>query len=136
MIKKLILTVLITLPFLYQPVNATIVPFATPSSSTPTTISVIVAKVVSINGSISKDKVILQWVVSENENAELFEVEKSTDGKNFSLAALVFGTDKAATDNYEFYEKKGKKKMIYRIKIINKNRTIEYSSVVVINPKA
>ena len=78
----------------------------------------------------------LQWIVSENENAAQFEVEKSTDGKNFSMAALVFGTDKTATDNYQFYEKAGKKKVAYRIKIINKNQTIDYSSVIEIDPKA
>ena len=138
MIKNIAFIVLITLRVFYQQSNAqeNITPFAKPSPLPPATISVISAKVVSINGHISKDKVILQWIVSENENAELFEVEKSTDGKNFSLTALVFGTDKTATDNYEFYEKKGKKKVVYRIKIINKNKTIEYSSVIVINPKA
>ena len=78
----------------------------------------------------------LQWVVSENENAAQFEVEKSFDGKIFTMAALVFGTDKTETDNYQFYEKAAKKKVVYRVKIINKNQTVEYSPVIEIDPNA
>lgn len=78
----------------------------------------------------------LNWTVGENETAERFEIEKSSDGKNFTLAALVFGTDKPETGNYRFYEKAGSKKIIYRIKLINKNRETHYSTIVEINPNA
>ncbi len=64
-----------------------------------------------------------------------FEIEKSIDGKNFSMAALVFGTDKTETDNYMFYEKATKKKMMYRVKVINKDQTVDYSSIIEIDPK-
>ncbi len=87
-------------------------------------------------GTVKNNKVVLNWVVDENETADLFEVEKSTDGVNFSLAALVFGTDKPAIDTYEFYEKAGNQKMMYRIKIVNKNKKAVYSAVVAINPAA
>ncbi len=73
-------------------------------------------------------------MVGENETADQFEVEKSTDGKTFTLTALVFGTDKPETDKYQFYEKAGDQKILYRIKLINKNRSIEYSDVIEINP--
>ncbi|MEO7393546.1 MAG: hypothetical protein ABIU11_01310 [Chitinophagaceae bacterium] len=92
------------------------------------------ARVININASISKNKVFLEWIVSENESAAQFEVEKSIDGKNFIMTALVFGTDKIASDTYQFYEKKGNSKVQYRIKIINKNQTVEYSSAIEINP--
>jgi hypothetical protein len=72
--------------------------------------------------------------VSQNETADQFEVEKSTDGKHFFLAALVFGTDKAENGRYEFYEKGGHQKILYRIKVINKNRETGYSPVVEITP--
>jgi hypothetical protein len=138
MIKNIVLITLITLRVFYQPANTkeNIAPFASPSPLPPTTILATPAKVVSINGHISNNKVMLQWVVTENEQAAQFEVEKSADGKTFSMAALVFGTDKTLTDNYQFYEKAGKKKIIYRVKIINKNQTIEYSPVIEIDPKA
>lgn len=50
------------------------------------------------------------------------------------MAALVFGTDKTETDNYQFYEKAGNQKVLYRIKLINKNLKAEYSTVVEVNP--
>lgn len=117
-----------------SPAQTDIAPFASPSPLPTTTLSVGPAKVISFDGSISNQKVILNWVVSENETADLFEVEKSTDGKNFYMAALVFGTDKSETSKYQFYEKAGKQKTVYRIKLINKNKQTEYSEIVEINP--
>src|SRR5258706_12801284 len=92
------------------------------------------AKLISFKGSINKNKIMLQWAVKENETADQFVVEKSSDGKNFAVAALVFGTDKSETDNYEFYEKANNKKVSYRIKLISKNQETEYSPVIEINP--
>ena len=109
------------------------VPFTTPSvisSSAPLS----TAQLVSFKGSITNNKVVLQWVVKENETADQFAVEKSTDGKSFTVAALVFGTDKPQTDKYEFYEKANTKKISYRIKLINKNKKTEYSTVILIDP--
>ena len=81
------------------------------------------------------NKVILQWLVAENETADQFEVERSSDGKSFSMAALVFGTDKSETDQYQFYEKVNPKKMLYRIKLIGKDGQATYSSVIEIAPE-
>ena len=137
MIKNIAFIVLITLRVFYQPstTKENFVPFASPSPLPLPTISIETAKVISINGFIKNNKAMLQWIVSENENAVLFEVEKSTDGENFMMIALVFGTDKTETDNYEFYEKASKKKAVYRIKIINKDKTIAFSPVIQISPK-
>lgn len=115
-------------------------PFASPvpdhaiSLTSPLSTSTLPARLLRIEGSIIDHKVILNWVVGENETADQFEVEKSTDGKNFIMAALVFGTDKNNSANYQFYEKAGNQKVSYRIKLINKNRKTEYSPVVEINP--
>ncbi|HYM94629.1 MAG TPA: hypothetical protein VET23_10850 [Chitinophagaceae bacterium] len=92
-------------------------------------------KLISFQGCVDNNKVMLHWEVSENEVADQFEVEKSVDGKNFSMAALVFGTDKPHTDSYMFYEKSITKKMLYRIKIIDKKGNITYSDALTIDPK-
>jgi hypothetical protein len=92
------------------------------------------AKIVDFKGTINKNKVLLQWMVKENENADQFVVEKSSDGKNFAMAALVFGTDKAETENYQFYEKANHKKNSYRIKLVTKKKETEYSAVIEIGP--
>ena len=121
MIKNIAFFVLLALRLSYQP-SATdqSVPFTSPSPTPapPPAAFVMPAKVVNLSGNISNNKVLLNWIVNDNESASHFEVEKSTDGKNFSTAALVFGTDKSNTDAYQFYEKATKKKLIYRIKII------------------
>ena len=90
-------------------------------------------KVLSFQGTRSNNKISMQWVIAENETAEQFEIEKSVDGKNFSIVALVFGTDKAETETYMFYEKSGSKKVSYRIKCIDKNQNITYSDILVID---
>ena len=89
-----------------------------------------VASVNSIHCSISNGRVLLKWNISNNHEADQFEVESSTDGKKFSMAALVFGTDKENSDDYFFFEKAKKKKAFYRVKIISKDKSIHYSDVV------
>ena len=94
------------------------------------------ASFTSFKASLKNKKVVLYWAVKENETASQFEVEKSADGVNFKLTALVFSSDKPADASYQFYEKAGNQKMTYRIKLINRNSGAEYSPVVEINPKA
>lgn len=109
-----------------------------PFTSTDTTLHYIkqTAGLLNVNATISKNKVFLNWVVSENETADMFEVEKSEDGKNFSLAAIVFGTDNAKDESYQFYEKAKFKKIFYRIKLINKNKQTAYSTLIEVSLKA
>jgi hypothetical protein len=90
------------------------------------------ARFVQVNGSRRDQKVYLEWTVDENETADQFQVEKSTDGRKFSVAAFVFGTDRGNRDTYRFYENVGKEKLVYRIKLINKNKQTGYSAAIVI----
>ena len=128
--------ILVALRIAYQPsvAQTDIASFASPSSFSSGASAPKPAKLLRFNGNISNNKVFLQWEMSENETADMFEVEKSTDGKYFTMAALIFGTDKPETGNYSFYEKANTKKFYYRIKAINKNRQTEYSDVIEINP--
>ena len=80
-----------------------------------------VAKLISFKSTTIKGKISLNWVVSDNQDADRFEIERSLDGKIFEMAALVFGTDKAGNDNYQFFEKENKSKTFYyRVKTIGK----------------
>jgi hypothetical protein len=127
----------ITLSLVHKPIYAASahIPFITPFtvSHLPSD-SAKIASFISLNGSIVNNKVILQWQVSGNEAADQFEVERSLDGKNFSMAALVFGTDKSETDQYMFYEKANPKKAEYRVKLIGKDKQTIYSTVIEIAP--
>ena len=137
MIKYSLFFTLLALRLFYQPSNAqeTIAPFASPTYAYASTVGKS-PSVINFNGNITNNRVLLQWQVNENEAADQFEIEKSTDGKNFSLAALVFGTDKPETDNYWFYEKAKQKKFYYRVKMITKSKNSSYSSIIEIKPNS
>jgi len=124
--------IIVALRIVFHPSDAQsgIAPFTSPSTLPASAHSLAPAKLISI----SDHKVILNWVVGQNETADKFEIEKSADGKIFTLAALVSGTDRPERDNYQFYERSGNKKVMYRIKMVNKNRQSEYSAVIEINP--
>lgn len=137
MIRAAALIIIIALRIFYQPgVQANIIPFAGQSSLSTAAILNSSAKLISFTGICKNDKVFLEWTVEENEAACQFEVERSTDGKKYSLTALVFGTDKSEAGKYQFYEKKGRQKTMYRLKLIHKNKKAEYSPVVEIIPNA
>jgi hypothetical protein len=80
--------------------------------------------------SIKNHRVLLNWTIDNNESANQIEIESSNDGKNFTMAALVFGTDKKDTDSYAYFEKAKKGKTWYRLKIINKDSSIQYTDIV------
>lgn len=103
------------------------------NSSAPVTASTVsssTAVVNQLNCSVKNNRVLLNWVIDNNQSTNQIEVESSTDGKNFTMAALVFGTDKKDSDNYYFYEKAKKGKIFYRLKIIEKDSNVQYSAIV------
>ncbi len=89
-----------------------------------------VASISKIKCTISNGRVLLNWNIVNNQQADQFEIESSTDGKKFHMAALVFGSEKQDTDDYFFYEKATKKKTFYRLKIINKDKSFHYSDII------
>jgi ADP-ribosylglycohydrolase len=91
-------------------------------------------KVTNFNGSINKSKVLLNWMVEENQDADQFEVQRSSDGNSYEMAALVFGTDSAERNAYKFYEKAKKIKTYYRVKIIGKNGAVTFSEIYIALP--
>jgi hypothetical protein len=118
----------------YPPQSASQVdPFTSPASIRLHELKVPVT-LLSFEGKLNSKKVLLNWVVSENQTADKFEVEKSEDGIHFRLTALVFGTDKPDNCSYAFYEHATGKKVSYRIKVIGKNQEAIYSPVIEIEP--
>ena len=79
---------------------------------------------------LSKERPRLQWSVSGNEQVDRFEVEKSRDGREFTMAALVFGTDLAATGKYWFLDSGKTKKTQYRIRLLAKDGTVLLSETI------
>ena len=92
------------------------------------------SKVTDFNWNIISDKVLLNWRAQANETVSMFEVERSNDGKNYTIVALVFGTDESLKNKYQFFEKIRKTRMFYRIKLIDKNQQVSYSETVIVEP--
>ncbi len=136
MIKTAAFVIIIALRLIYQPTAAQQrnTPFASPQPLSTVASTNIPAMFMGKSSIKINNKIILKWIIGDNQDAWCFEVEKSSDGKNFTTAALVSGTDKSDRDNYEFYEKAGNRRVTYRIKLVSKNKTAEYSQVVEINP--
>lgn len=88
------------------------------------------SRIKNLSCQVKNEKCMISWINEENEKTNRFELEKSKDGKQFSLAAIVFGTDKKDSDNYMFYEKASKKKIFYRVKIILNDGSFDYSPIV------
>jgi len=135
MIKTSALIILLALRLYYQPsaVQQDIPAFSSQqkaiaaASNNPVTL-------ISVSGFTKNNKTVLEWVVGDNQTADLFEVEKSNDGKEYKLAAIVFGSDLPEKASYSFFEKAGSKKQLYRVKLVSKNKNATYSPVVEITP--
>jgi hypothetical protein len=94
-------------------------------------------KLASFSAVISNSgKVDLKWTTEIETNLSHIMVERSTDGKNFKDAALVFtyGTTTARSD-YAFADNISKMKsanIYYRLRIVDANGTTQYSDIRII----
>lgn len=93
---------------------------------------------ISFQGNMNKsNKVTLNWTVADNEIANSFEIERSFNGKDFTTVALVFASEKMSTENYMYYETtSGTDKVMYRLKMIDKNREVDYSRILIFQLKS
>jgi hypothetical protein len=80
-----------------------------------------------------QNKVVIEWSTDPASQTNYFEVEKSTDGKNFKTVAYVLGADptKADCDCFGCFDKlTGKsKESYYRLKHVNSNGDVQFSEV-------
>ncbi len=87
-------------------------------------------------GNKDGNKVTLKWALAENELAAQFEVQRSTDGINFSTTGLIFTTEIFGNESYSFSEKNSAEgKTMYRLKMIEKSSKIAYSKTLLFNSK-
>ena len=83
------------------------------------------------------NKVTLNWTVADNETANSFEIERSFNGRDFTTVGVVFASEKMGTENYMFYETtSGTDKVMYRLKMIDKNREVDYSRILIFQLKS
>ena len=93
---------------------------------------------ISFQGNMNKNnKVTLNWTIADNETVNSFEIERSTNGKDFTTVAVVFASEKIGTENYMFYETiNANDKVMYRLKMIDKGHDVDYSKILVFSTKA
>ena len=88
-------------------------------------------KLLSLQGGLNNNEIVINWSVAENESGHYFQVEKSLDGKNFIAAGMIFNTAKKGNESYSYKEAKSNYEY-YRLKVFNKDQTIAYSKIIVI----
>jgi len=137
MTKTIAFILIIALRLAYQPSAAQPGLESFSDQPVPETGMLAPINLLSFKGIINNDKVVLEWIVSDNESADQFEIERSIDGGvHFKTAAFVFGTDLPETARYTFSEKPGSRLLMYRVKLIDKNKQYTYSPVIRIRPQA
>lgn len=90
-------------------------------------------KLTSFTADIIGEGVKLSWV-SENEvDVKGFDVERATDGMNFSKVGSVAAYNTSGTNRYSFNDGTQAGVVYYRLKMGDLNGSFEYSSIVVVN---
>jgi hypothetical protein len=93
--------------------------------------SILPVKLISFAGSTEDNKPQFSWSVGDNETGYLFELQRSSDGKNFQTSAIIFTTNNTGTENYSYKDSKELTGAVYyRLKIVNKDNTISYSKII------
>ena len=93
----------------------------------------------SLVATANHNNVFINWVTVSELNNSHFEVERSTDMKSFKTVAIVldgFSTTGAPGKSYKFKEAAGEiskgKKVYYRLKQIDTNNQIHYSTIMTV----
>lgn len=92
----------------------------------------------SIAATITNKSVIINWVTVSEQNNSHFEVERSTDQKSFKTVAMILdgfaanGTGKTYKFKEDVGNVKNGKTIYYRLKQIDTNNEIHYSTVMAI----
>lgn len=84
----------------------------------------------SFTGTLEEDKTILKWVVDENHTGEYFEIQQSSDGKNFVSIFTILATEKRGSEIYSWSFENKNGAPFYRLLFVNKNHTRSYSKVI------
>jgi hypothetical protein len=83
------------------------------------------------------NKVTLNWTVADNETVHSFEVERSTNGRDFTTVGVVLASEKFGNENYMFYETvTNTDKVMYRLRMIDKGHDVDYSRILIFQTKA
>jgi len=79
----------------------------------------------------------LNWTIASNQGISSFEVEKSTNGKDFKTIAVLAATEKFTTENYTYADTViSSDKIMYRLRIlIRSSQNDFYSRIILVQSK-
>ena len=84
-------------------------------------------------GYVENGKAMLTWTIAENELAVKFVIERSDDGKNFSIVKTIYPTKKEGIESYSYKETSHLKgNVFYRLQLISSDSYFEYSKMLLI----
>ena len=113
----------------YDPLRSNI---ATATINFTSEASILPVNLTSFNGNSNGNKAQLSWAVTQNEDGNYFQVEKSSDGKKFNTAAIVMNTGKSGAEAYNFSDAAFNGAAYYRIMVVNKSGAVSYSRVIML----
>jgi len=104
----------------------------------PNALKLLPVNLLRFQGSMNKsNKVTLNWTVTENENINSFEIERSTNGRDFTTVGVVLASEKRGTENYMFYETVNTTdNVMYRLRMIDKGHDVDYSRILIFHTKS
>lgn len=83
------------------------------------------------------NNVALSWTTAFEQNAKGFEIERSTNGKDFTTVGFVSATNKTNGSTYSFIDAFNSKTTIqYRLKMVDLDETYKYSEVRIVKGTA
>lgn len=93
---------------------------------------VLPVKLFSFQGNMYDDRVLLRWDLTENKNAQRFEIERSFNGRDFTLVGIVLASSNIGRESYSFVNGiDNNPKVMYRVKTIDNGKNAEYSKILV-----
>lgn len=99
--------------------------------------SVLPLNLVYLNATLQKNSAELQWQTAQEINTSYFDVERSTNGRNFSAFKQVpaTGNSNVKTNYYAFDNQPVAGKNWYRLKMVDKDGKYTYSYIVSVSNK-
>lgn len=91
---------------------------------------------VSFNGKTNGIYNNLQWVTASEQSTDHFELERSTDGITFNIAASIPAQNNSSNNYYAYNDLKGTSNVYYyRLKMIDRGGAFKYSPVIRISSR-
>jgi hypothetical protein len=88
---------------------------------------------VTFNGTLNSNDILLRWETSSEQGSQYFDVEKSPDANNFqSIGKVTAAGNSSLISNYSFTDKQVNEYNYYRLKMVDMDGKFTYSSTILV----